>query len=75
MTRQEMLSTLSERLTLKNKSIEESDVLTDLFSDSFALIEAMIELQDALNITLIQDDIEEVKTVGQLLDVCETKVR
>jgi acyl carrier protein len=52
---------------------DESIVLTDIVQESFILIELVIELQEQLKVRLHQEDLEEVKTLGHLLDVLEKK--
>jgi acyl carrier protein len=54
--------------------VTEDARLTELVADSFVLIEVVVELQESLNITLVQEDLEAVVTVGQLLDVCQSKL-
>lgn len=48
-------------------------VLLAQVHDSFALVEMVIDLQDEFGVRLVGDDLMEVKTVGQLLDVVESK--
>lgn len=52
---------------------DESTVLTDLVQESFILIELVIELQETYKVRLHQEDLMEVKTLGQLLDVLQKK--
>lgn len=46
--------------------LEDGMVLTDLVTDSFVLVEMVIELQEELRVRLVQDDLKDVKTVGDL---------
>jgi len=52
---------------------DDAELLT-LVHDSFALVEMVIDLQDEFGVRLVQDDLKDVKTVGQLLDVIEPKL-
>ncbi len=52
---------------------DESSNLTDLVHESFILIELVIALQEEFQVRLVQDDLQEVKTLGQLLDVLQKK--
>ena len=52
---------------------EESMNLTDLVQESFILIELVIELQEQFKIRLHQEDLTDVKTLGNLLDVVQQK--
>ena len=49
--------------------------LVDLVAESFALIETVINLQEDLSIRLVQEDLREVKTVGDLVRVCAARLR
>jgi acyl carrier protein len=54
--------------------LDDNMVLTDLVAESFALIETVINLQEKLKIRLVQDDLRDVKTVGDLLSVCAKRL-
>lgn len=62
--------------SLNREPVELSDdvVLTDLVAESFALIETVINLQEDLNFRLVQEDLRDVKTVGDLLRVCAQRL-
>lgn len=65
---------LGKSLNRESKELDDSIVLTDLVAESFALIETVINLQEDLNIRLVQDDLREVKTVGDLVRVCAKRL-
>ena len=44
--------------------------LTELVAESFALVETIISLQEELDFRLVQEDLRDVKTVGDLVRVC-----
>jgi acyl carrier protein len=46
--------------------LEDGAVLTTLVAESFALIEMVIELQEEFRVRLVQEDLRDVKTVGDL---------
>lgn len=52
---------------------DESTNLSDLVSESFVLIELVIQLQDEHKIRLNQEDLTNVKTLSDLLDVLVLK--
>ncbi len=56
-----------------SKLADESSNLTDLVHESFILIELVIALQEEFKVRLIQEDLQEVKSLGQLLDVLQKK--
>lgn len=49
--------------------------LSDLVTDSFVLVDMVIELQEEFNILLVQDDLKNVKTVGILVSLFESKAK
>lgn len=50
--------------------LSDQTVLIELISESFALVEMMIELQEEFRVRFVaQDDLREVKTVGDLIRI------
>ncbi len=49
-------------------------VLTDLVNSSFLLVEMVIELQAEFDVRFQQADMNEVATVGQLLDLVDSRM-
>lgn len=49
-------------------------VLTDLVNSSFLLVEMVIELQEEFEVRFQQADMNEVATVGQLLDLVDSRI-
>ena len=48
--------------------------LANLVAESFALVETVINLQEDLGIRLVQDDLRDVRTVGDLVRVCADRL-
>lgn len=46
--------------------LRDDTVLMELVTQSLLLVEMVIELQDAFDIRLVQDDLQAVRTVGDL---------
>jgi len=65
---------LAEFLHRPVESLEDTTVLTDLVSDSMILVNLVIELQEELGVRLVQDDLKDVKAVGDLLALFERKM-
>ncbi len=65
---------LGESLKLSSEELEDDIQLTCLVAESFALIETVINLQEDLNIRLVQEDLRNVKTVGDLVRVCSQRL-
>ncbi len=74
MQRQEINQLLARLLKIDAHRVTDDAQLTDLVSDSFILIETVVELQEEIGICLVQEDLDGVKTVGQLVDVCLSKL-
>ncbi|MFL5815620.1 MAG: acyl carrier protein [Bdellovibrionia bacterium] len=62
-----------EFLKIPAARVQEDSPLVDLVAESFMLIEMVIELQEAFSLRLNREELEEIKTVGQLLDLLQEK--
>ena len=63
---------LAKQLNLKPEAITlESDVVKDLGSDSLDVVELLISLEDDYGISIPEDDIVNVKTVKDIVDMIE----
>ena len=47
--------------------LDDQTALMHLVTDSFLLVEMVVELQEELKVRLLQDDLKDVKTVGDLV--------
>ncbi|HEY9869230.1 MAG TPA: acyl carrier protein [Candidatus Obscuribacterales bacterium] len=54
--------------------LTEEAVLTDLVTDSFVLVDLVIELQEELGVLIMQEDLKGVNTVGDLVRLFESRV-
>ncbi len=50
-------------------------LLTDLVAESFVLVELVIELQEDLGVRFVQEDLKNVRTVGDLSSLFESRAR
>lgn len=74
MNRDSVKAFMAKQLNIPvTKLADESANLTDLVHESFILIELVIALQEEFKVRLIQEDLQEVKTLGHLLDVLQKK--
>ena len=74
MNRDSVKAFMAKQLNIPvSKLAEESANLTDLVHESFILIELIIALQEEFKVRLVQEDLQEVKTLGHLLDVFQKK--
>ena len=65
-------SMLAKQLNLQpDKITPESDVVKDLGADSLDVVELLISLEDDYGISIPEDDIVNVKTVQDIVDMIE----
>lgn len=63
---------LAKQLNLKPEAITlERDVVKDLGADSLDVVELLISLEDDYGISIPEDDIVNVKTVKDIVDMIE----
>ncbi len=65
---------LGQSLDRKSEELGDDIALKLLVAESFALIETVIDLQEELGIRLLQEDLRDVKTVGDLVRVCAERL-
>lgn len=75
MNRQEILEKVVElvndTLDVDNVEFSEDTNLKDLGADSFDLLELVTALEDEFELTMDDDDVEKIATVGQVVDAIE----
>ena len=63
---------LAKQLNLKPEKITpQSDVVKDLGADSLDVVELLVSLEDDYGISIPEDDIVNVKTVQDIVDMIE----
>ncbi len=65
---------IAEILGYTSEMVLDGAVLTDLVNSSFLLVEMVIELQEEFDVRFQQADMNEVATVGQLLDLVDSRM-
>ncbi len=65
---------LGQSLARKPEELADEILLKNLVAESFALIETVIDLQEELGIRLLQEDLRDVETVGDLVRVCAERL-
>ncbi len=73
-SRDEVRAKMAESLQHPVKKLQDDAILTDWVTDSMILVNMVIDLQEDFGIRLVQEDLKDVKTVGQLLAVFERKM-
>lgn len=75
MNRQEILEKVVElvndTLNIDGVELNEDTNLKDLGADSFDLLELVTALEDEFELTMDDDDVEKIATVGQVVDAIE----
>lgn len=65
---------IGEILEQAPEAIVDDAVLTSLVNSSFLLVELVIELQEEFDVRFHQADMNEVSTVGQLIDLIDSRM-
>jgi acyl carrier protein len=65
---------VAEECDVPRESLDRATTFPEL-GDSLTRVEAVMEIEDAFEIALPDDDIENVRTLGELVDVVDAKVR
>lgn len=67
-----------KEVVVKELSVDESQVTLeasftgDLNADSIGMVELVMKLEDAFNVTIPDEDAEKIKTVGQVVEYIES---
>ena len=65
---------LCEQLELEENQVTmESSVMEDLGADSLDLVDLLMSLEDQFNLEVPDEDVEKIKTVGDLVRYVEEK--
>ena len=64
---------LAERIDVSN--LHETDLLTDLGLDSLDLVEVMLEIETALNVEFSSDEIVNLTTIKDVIDLINKKIK
>lgn len=63
---------LAKQLNVKPETITmESDVVKDLGADSLDVVELLISIEDDCGVSIPEDDVVKVKTVGDIVTMIE----
>ncbi|MEO7836507.1 MAG: acyl carrier protein [Acidimicrobiales bacterium] len=65
---------IAEILEVAEARVTPDAVLTDLVSDSFRLVEMAIELQEHFDVMFGQEDMKNLRTVGDLAQLVHSRV-
>lgn len=59
----------------ESKIVPQARFKEDLEIDSLSKVEMALSLEDALNLTLQDAELDEIKTVGQVIDLIESRLK
>ena len=65
--REKVLEQMADFLKLPIEKFEDAAVLTDLVTQSFVLVELVIDLQEEFGVRFGQEQLKGVRTVGELV--------
>lgn len=69
---EKVVNLVAEQLGIDKKLVKkESNIIEDLGADSLDVIEMLMTLEDEFGITIPDDKIGQIKTVGQIVDLIE----
>ena len=72
MVLEKVVDLVAEQLGVDKKIIRpESNIIEDLGADSLDVIEMLMTLEDEFGITIPDDTINQIKTVGQIVELIE----
>lgn len=70
--KEKVLQIISEQLNMEPEDLEpEMDFVDDLNQDSIELVELIMSLEDEFGIEVDEEKLEQVRTVGDVLDLVE----
>ncbi len=69
---EKVASLVAEQLGIDKKNVKEnSNIIEDLGADSLDVIEMLMTLEDEFGITIPDEKINQIKTIGQIVELIE----
>ena len=65
----EQLGVAEERVTM------EANIVEDLEADSLSVMQTIMELEEEFGLTVEDEDVNNLRTVGDIVKYCESKVK
>jgi acyl carrier protein len=75
MDRAKFKETMAEIIKQPVARLGDDVLLSNLVTDSFLLVDMVIELQEEFAVFLVQEDLKTVKSVGDLIELFDAKSR
>jgi acyl carrier protein len=73
--KKDIKNVIAASLQVKVTDLQDEKELNNLVQDSFMLVELIMTMQEDLDVMVVQEELKDVKTVGQLVSVFESKVK
>ena len=75
MVLEKIKSILSDQFDVEESAITiESDIAADLGADSLDVVDLLMSIEDEFEIEIPDDEVENIKTVGQLVNYIEKRI-
>ena len=75
MVLEKLIALLAEQLDVEASEItEETDIIDDLGADSLDVVDLVMSLEDEFDLEIPDEDIETIRTVGELVKYLEGKI-
>jgi len=68
-------SRIAETLALPVHKLGDERLIADVVTESFAIVEMVIDLQEEFGVRLEQDDLKALKTVGDLTGLIASRIK
>ena len=65
----EQLGVAEERVTM------EANIVEDLEADSLSVMQTIMELEEEFGLTVEDEDVNSLRTVGEIVSYCESKIK
>jgi len=70
-----LLEVLKETVTEdESKLVPEAKLIDDLHCDSLSAVEITMELENRLDITIDDEEVEQIVTIGDIINIVESKL-
>ena len=67
---------LMEQLNVSEDKITmEANIVEDLEADSLSVMQIIMELEEEFGLTVEDEDVNNLRTVGEIVSYCESKVK
>ncbi|MDD6799851.1 MAG: acyl carrier protein [Firmicutes bacterium] len=71
---EKVISIICEQMGVDEDSVDENtDITNDLGADSVDVVELLMALEDSFDIEIPDEDVEEIRTIGELCGYIEEK--